>query len=451
MPALLAAFALAAGLGCGSRHAPAASNAKPVQATPASVTVAPPPTADQVRAQLTEAVKTMPDDPNAQLELALFYRNTNDLPAAERELNACWQRFPRFPRAPYYLGLLYLTHSREADAVAPLQAAAALAPHDPQVQINAGLACFRTGQRDQALRYAQAAIRIDPQVAEAYMLLARLYDHHGTANLALANLQTYLRYSPNPAPGYYLLGRIYASQADRDKALLWTQRAVTADPKNAEFLLTLGRIYYELYNATHADDGIRCYQQALELDPNYSDAHLYLGRALVRQRKWEEAIPHFQAALRTASDTGPIYYDLGQALIKTGQIDEGQKALAAYNTYREYNDGVAKLRSDIAAAPQDRARRYAIARFCLHYHQYNEAMAELREAVRKLGPDDTLGQLMAEAERGLTAMQHEAAAPSAGSGTMPGLLPDPGTMPPLSLPSAGTAASSLPGGSENGR
>ncbi len=441
--AFLAALLLLACPGCGSRRAPAAANANAAHVTPASISAAPPLTADQVRAELENAVKAMPDDPQARLELALFYRNTNDLPDAERELIACWKRFPKFPRAPYYLGLLYLTHGRDLDAVAPLLAAAALSPQDALVQVNAGTACWQAGRQEQALNYARIALRIDPKVPDSYMLLARLYDHHGTADLALSNLRTYLQYSPNPAPGCYLMGRIYARQADRENALLWLQRAIAADPKNTEFLVTLGRIYYELFNTTHAEDGINCYRQALELDPNAWEAHLYLGRALADRREWEEAITHFRAALRTTDDPGPIYYDLGQALVKAGQQDEGRKALAEYKAYHEYTNGIEKLRGAVNAAPQDRARRYALAQFCLRYRQYDQALIALREADQKLGPDTTLQRLQAEAEAGRDATARRVAAQS-GSGAMNPLSS-------LVFPPSEAASPLRQGGPGNGR
>jgi tetratricopeptide (TPR) repeat protein len=378
--------------GCHSRQSPAAPVVAEKAANLSPVTLS----VTEARTALAEAIRFSPADPAAQLELALFDARANFLADAEREMKACWRRFPRYARAPYQLGMLYLTHAREADAVTCLQAAAALSPSDAQVQWNAGLACFRAGDPQGAIRYLNSALAIDPQVPEPYLLLARCYDHQGTARLSLENVRLYLERSGDPAPGYYLMGRIYSRQADRDHAREWLQRAVQADPNSAEFWTALGRVYFELFNATHARDGIECYQKALALDPNNWAAHQYLGHALLDQHQYEAAVTHLRAALQNCPDPGPLYYDLSQALLKGGHEEEGRKTLATYQGYRDYQEGVNRLNRAIDAAPQDRARRYALARFCLAHHQPTAAQSVLEETARRLGVDPTLQRLQDE-------------------------------------------------------
>src|SRR5262249_6119727 len=149
--------------------------------------------------------------------------------------------------------------------------------------------------------------------------------------------------------------------------------------------------------------------------PERWDAHLYLGEALMQERRWEEAASHFQIAVRTAPHPGSIYYDLGQALIKAGHKEEGERALAHNKAYREFTDGANRLNKAIDAAPQDRSRRYALIRFCLSYHQSSAALAAIRDAREKLGMDATLKKLQAEAET----LRAQAQANSAASSSAP--------------------------------
>ncbi len=366
-------------------------------------------TVEQIRAKLDEAARASPNDPLAQLEVALFDLRANDLHNAERELIAISKQFPRLPRAPYHLGLLYLTHGYETNALPLLRRAAGLAKDDELIQSTLALACFRTGNEAEARRYAEAAIRLDPQAPDAYLVLARLNDHHGTALQAIANVRQYLERSPAPAPGYYLMGRLYARQGDRANSELWIKRAIATDPNNADFWLALGRVYYDMFAADRADDGIRCFEKALTLNPNLWEAHQSLGRVMRDRQQWAAAIAHFEAALRSPTSPRSIQYDLGQALLKAGRLEEGRKLLAQFQSRekakREYTSGFAKLNRAIDKAPLDRSRRYSLARFCMQYRQYSQAELVLREAEQRLGADDILRQLLIEAHVGLVAAQ----------------------------------------------
>ena len=372
-----------------------------------------------VRQALTDAVKAFPADPNAILELALFDLKTASANQAEREMTACWKRFPHYARAPYHLGLHYLRQGRNEDAIRYLLAAAADEPGDVDVQWNAGRACIRVGDQKAAIVFLKKAIKIDPQVAEPYLLLAECYDHPGTASLGIASLHQFLKRTANPAPGYYLLGRLYSRQADRAHAEEWLQRAVQADPDNSEYWVALGRVYFELSNATQAQVGMDCYARALKLDPNNWAAHQYLGHALLDRQQYEAAIPHLRAALQNATERGPRYYDLSQALLKAGHEEEGRKALAAYQDYRQFQDGVTRLNHAIVAAPHDRSRHYALVRYCLEHHQPGAAQSVLNETVRQLGTDATAERLQYE----VTSLGAPTSSPSSPLTQIPNSIP----------------------------
>jgi tetratricopeptide (TPR) repeat protein/4-hydroxybenzoate polyprenyltransferase len=90
---------------------------------------------------------------------------------------------------------------------------------------------------------------------------------------------------------------------------------------------TLGLIdYYRHAIATNPDD-LPLYYQALEIQPDDAQFHLQLGNALVRQGQIDEAIACYQTALQFHSDNFEIHLELGKALEKEKQWDE---AIAAY-------------------------------------------------------------------------------------------------------------------------
>jgi len=387
---ILGALLTAVAPGCG--RSPASRTAGATAAAP------PRGGATTARAAVEAALKTAPDDPSLHVELALLERADGELPAAVKRLTEAWRRFPRHPRAPFHLGLLHLANGNAVAAVAPLEAAAAAAPGDAELQYHAALALFRAGMEPQAREYAARAHRLDPDHPQTWLLLARLNDHHGTALKAIAYAKGYLARSPEPAPGLYLIGRIYARLGSKEEAAEWLNRAAETDPHNVETLVTLGRVYYEMFKGERTKDGIALFQRALQLQPDHWEAHRFLARAAMDERRFQDAVDHFEAALKTAPRPYDFTYDYGQALLRAGRSEEGGRVLARYEAYRKarerFDRETARLSKRIQARPRDRGPRYELARFCLSMGQVAAAENVLRETAQALGTDTTLENLM---------------------------------------------------------
>ena len=53
-----------------------------------------------------------------------------------------------------------------------------------------------------------------------------------------------------------------------------------------------------------------------------------MGKAYLRKGQSAQAIPYFQRALVLAPDSAKMHYQLGQAYLKTGQRQKGQKEIS---------------------------------------------------------------------------------------------------------------------------
>ncbi len=56
------------------------------------------------------------------------------------------------------------------------------------------------------------------------------------------------------------------------------------------------------FNHGRYEEAIPRFQKATEIDPNFAQAYLYLGRTYLSLRKWREAIPPLRTALRLSPD-----------------------------------------------------------------------------------------------------------------------------------------------------
>ncbi|MGD1021000.1 MAG: tetratricopeptide repeat protein [Verrucomicrobiia bacterium] len=80
-----------------------------------------------------------------------------------------------------------------------------------------------------------------------------------------------------------------------------------------------------LARAGKIEEAIKHYERALRINPDYDDAQTDLGAALAQTGKIEEAIKHFDQVLRNNPDFAEAHYNLGIVLAQTGKIEEAIK------------------------------------------------------------------------------------------------------------------------------
>jgi tetratricopeptide (TPR) repeat protein len=88
-----------------------------------------------------------------------------------------------------------------------------------------------------------------------------------------------------------------------------------------------------------ADEAIRHYQDAIRLKPDYPEAHYNLGNELARKGDIDEAIRHYQEAIRLKPDYAETYYNLGLVLTGKGRMEEAIRQFqAAIRVKPDYAD-----------------------------------------------------------------------------------------------------------------
>jgi len=98
------------------------------------------------------------------------------------------------------------------------------------------------------------------------------------------------------------------------------------------------------------DEAIAHFQQAVKIKPEFAEAHNNLGKALAGRGQVDEAIAHYEEALKIKPDYESAHNNLGLALADRGQIDAAiahfQQAVKIEPEFAEaYNNlGVALVR-----------------------------------------------------------------------------------------------------------
>jgi tetratricopeptide (TPR) repeat protein len=275
---------------------------------------------------------------------------------------------------------------------AELQAALADAPAAPaRVRVALGKVLQLRGLDDDAKKSFEQAVEADPKLGLAHMHLG---DH----------LLKQKQYD--------------AAAAELDKAL-----ALDASLIEAKFALGQVRLGQEKWAEAEAllADAV----QKLDRAP----VHLALGRALARQDKWKDALPHLERARALAPDQGVTYGLLGDAYARLGQPEA---ALGAFESaYRLTGDPDALQRraevlealgrhQEAAAAfgdlrqlrPTDPRPYLGLARSAQGLQQPDAARRALETAIRLAGDDPKAEPLVQDAKRQLAALAAPAPAPA---------------------------------------
>ena len=133
-----------------------------------------------------------------------------------------------------------------------------------------------------------------------------------------------------------------ADRGQVDEAIAHYRKALEIKPDYAEAHNNLG---VALAGRGQVDEAIAHYRKALEIKPDYAEAHNNLGIALAGRGQVDEAIAHYRKALEIKPDYAEAHNNLGNALAGRGQVDEAiahyRKALEIKPDYAEahYNLG----------------------------------------------------------------------------------------------------------------
>jgi len=91
------------------------------------------------------------------------------------------------------------------------------------------------------------------------------------------------------------------------------------DPYRAVILFKLGNVYRELGDDKKAREAL---DRALQVDPEFSEAHESLAEVLDKMGEASEAAAHYNAVLRLVPDDFQAHHNLGVALAKQGKFEE---------------------------------------------------------------------------------------------------------------------------------
>ena len=199
------------------------------------------------------------------------------------------------------------------------------------------------GRIDEAIAHYRKALEIKPDYAEAHTTWASPWRGRGRVDEAIAHYQKALETKPDYAEAHNNLGLALAGRGQVDEAIAHYRKALEIKPDYAEAHNNLGRRLGAAAGGSTRRSPItrRPWKSSPTTPrPTTTSASLLAGRGRI-----DEAIAHYRKALEIKPDYAEAHYNLGDVLAGRGQIDE---AIAHYRKALEIKPDYAEAHSTSA-------------------------------------------------------------------------------------------------------
>jgi tetratricopeptide (TPR) repeat protein len=208
-------------------------------------------------------------------------------------------------------------------------------PNDPEV-----LFVSVHTYSDLSTKAAQQLAMTAPNSIEGHKLNAEALEAQGKWEAAEKEYKAILAQNPQLPGIHFLLGRLLLSKPDAgptagEDAKKEFQAELKIDPSNAGAEYVLGEMARQ---DSQWDDAIQHFSRATELDAGFGDAFLGLGSALLSAKRFADAIPPLQTAVKLEPRNPGAHYNLATALTRAGRREEADKEFAIHRQMTQKGD-----------------------------------------------------------------------------------------------------------------
>ena len=337
---------------------------------------------------LEEGLRIAPDRTDLHAALGECYFMSGKIEKSIEEFQTLIRLDPS-ARSYSFLGLCYRRLGRFDEARKYFEQGLKKDPKNPSCLYNLGYIEEHQGNYPAAERFFQETLRANPEHPEALLELANLRIKSKKFAEAAELLRKYVLVSPTPAPGYYKLAMVERSlhqteAADRDLTVFQTlskdastgplpyqhlfdylenrsrlsrqektqldladlSEQIQKHPDQPEDLYLLAEGYLKLGKVEEARKAI---EQLDQLSAGDYRTQTGVGVLLARYHLYDDAIRHFQNALRIDADSDDVKFDLADAYFRKGLYEQALDIAQQVSTLGQRDDAYLALLGDIRA------------------------------------------------------------------------------------------------------
>src|SRR6266702_439718 len=185
---------------------------------------------------------------------------------------------------------------------------------------------------DLATRASQQLAISAPNSAQAHELNAESLEMQGQWDQAAKEYEVIARQNPRLPGLHFRVGRLLLSKPNppadvSERAKQEFQQELEIDPHNAGAEYVLGELARQ---ESQWPDAIKHFSRAAELDAGFGDAFLGLGTTLLSAKRFAEAIPPLETAVKLEPRNPAAHYSLATALTRAGRKEDADKEFAIH-------------------------------------------------------------------------------------------------------------------------
>ena len=196
-------------------------------------------------------------------------------------------------------------------------------PLQPEALQWMGVVCHQFGDNEKAIELVRQAIDLAPAIAFFRSALGNVLQAVGRSTEAIESYRQALLIKPDFAEAHNNLGIAFHAQGEPGKAIESYRKAIALIPNYADAYNNLGTA---LYASGLEDEAVRAYQKALAINPNHAKALFNLGSAVHRQTP-DLAVSLINRSLQLQPDFYEAWLNLGKLLISQCRMDEASRSL----------------------------------------------------------------------------------------------------------------------------
>ena len=251
-------------------------------------------------------LERLPDHQDALLELAALYSEEKQYDRALEIYRTVIEFYPESALVRFLQGSAYVESQRYEDAISVYEEIASSGPQWAALWGRLGYAYFMDGQFEQAARAYRQTLKINPDSSLVRYQLACLYQDQENVEAAIKEFGILLEGAPDNHDFHTRLADLLIKQEEA------------------------GRDTFGLEPTPVTRTAEKHLQQAIQLSPDYVYSRWSMGFLLARQRRYTEAIGHFEKILELTPLDYRVYGCLGNLYKRTGNEEKSRQHFTAY-------------------------------------------------------------------------------------------------------------------------